>query len=194
MQKSKRFVFPVIGLLLLLVSCSQSNTTITDKEVIVKTNSMDVHFSRVRSFGNSYIIVGGAEITHGDAFSKITLAGLDINTARNIYSMYPDFHLCKSPGASMAQTATLDFDIVPANSKVMKNLRKTLKKHHEMIHNDGDRVCVKLEGMVMKLTSVTVRELNKDITGELPPQVHRDYFLVTSAELLDSKEMLEGRM
>ncbi|UCF06395.1 MAG: hypothetical protein JSV33_05020 [bacterium] len=194
MKKSTKFVFPIFGILLLLVNCSQSGPTITDDEVIVKTSSMDVHFSRGRSFGNTYMIFGGTEITHGNAFSKITLSGLDINTAKNIYSMYPDFHLCKSPGAPMAQRAVVDFDIVPANSKTMKNLRKTLKKYQASIHNGGDRVCVKLEGEVLRLTSVLVRELNKDITHELPPQVHHDYFLVTSAELHGFKEILEGKM
>lgn len=194
MNCSVKFVFCAFGIMLLLAGCSQSGPTITDNEVIVKTNNMDVRFSRIRPFENTYMIFGGTEITHGDAFSKISLAGLDINTARGIYSSYPDFHLCKSPGAPLAQRSTRDLDIVPANSKAMKNLRKTLQKFKASIQQDGGRVCVRLEGEVLMLTSATVRELNKDITNELPPQVHHEYFLVKSAELLDSKKVLEGGM
>jgi hypothetical protein len=140
------------------------------------------------------MVFGGLELSHGDAFSRISLSGLDINTARSIYSMYPDFHLCKSPGASMAQRAIRDFDIVPANSKVEKNLRKTLKKHQASLHGDGERVAVKLEGEFLQLKSVIVRELGKDITNELPPQVHHEYFFVLSAEIVEAEEVLEAKM
>lgn len=94
----------------------------------------------------------------------------------------------------MAQQATRDFEIVPANSGVLKKLKKTLALHKKNIDEGGDQVCVKLEGEVLQLRSVIVRELNQDITGDLPPQVHRDYYYVTSAEIIGGKDALEGKM
>lgn len=127
-----------------------------------------------------------------DAFSSISLAELPIRAARSIYASYPDFHLCKSPGAPLAQSSVVDLDIVPAGSGVLKKLRKVLAQHKASIHQGGDRVCVKLEGEVLKLTSAIVREMNENIIDRLPPQVHHEYFFVESAELIDAKEALEG--
>ena len=178
MNKLTKLFIPAFTIMFLLVNCSQSGPTVTADEVIVKTDKMDVHFSRVEPFAKTYIIFSGIEINQSGAFSKVALSGLDIYTARSIYSRYPDFHMCKSPGAPLAQRAVRDLDIVQTNSKVLKNLRKTLDKHRASIQQDGERVCVKLEGEVLKLTSAIVRELNQDITNQLPPQVHHDYFFL----------------
>jgi hypothetical protein len=192
MRKFLRFVIPVLLWVIFFIQCGQSGPTKTDDEVIVKTAKMDVHFARQRAFENTYIIFGGLELTHSDAFSRISLSGLPIRAARSIYASYPDFHLCKSPGAPLAQSAVVDLDIVPASSKVLRQLKKTLAQHNASIHQGGDRVCVKLEGEMLKLTSVIVREMDENIIDQMPPQVHHDYFFVESAELIDAKEALEG--
>lgn len=193
MNRLTKLVLPIFVIMSLLVNCSKSGPTTTADEVIVKTDKIDIHFSRGDSFKNAYIIFGGTEMTQRGAFCKIALSGLDIYTARGIYSKYPDFHLCKSPGAPLAQQAVRDFEIVPANAKVLKNLRKTLAKHRASLHEDGERVCVKLQGESLTLTAAIVREMNRDIINELPPQVHRKYFFVESAELIDAQKALEGK-
>ncbi|MBW1744521.1 MAG: hypothetical protein JRJ47_14000, partial [Deltaproteobacteria bacterium] len=163
---TKRFI-PVLGIIFLLVNCGESGPTITDNEVIVKTGSMDVHFSRVKPFAETYLIFGGAEMKQRDAITKVSLSGLEINTARFIHSRYPDFYACKSPGASLAQKALRQLDIVPADSKVMEDLRKTLADHQASLQQSGKRVCVRLEGEVLKLSSAIIRENNQDVTNEL---------------------------
>ena len=172
MGKLLKFVVPILILIMFLLNCGQSGPTKTTDEVIVKAGKLDVHFSRLRPFKNTYIIFGGLELTHSDAFSRISLAGLPIRAARSIYASYPDFHLCKSPGAPLAQSSVVDLDIVPAGSGVLKKLRKTLAQHKASIHQGGDRVCVKLEGEVLKLTSAIVREMDENIIDQLPPQIH----------------------
>ena len=193
MIKLAKVLVPALIVTSLSVGCGQSGASKTDDEIIVKTSRMDIHFSRSRPFKNTYVIFGGLEMPQSDAFNSISLAGLDIGTARSIYSSYPDFHMCKSPGAPLAQRSVRDLDIVPANSKILKELRKTLAKHRESINEGGGLVCVKLEGEVVRLTSAIVREMNENIIDKLPPQVHRDYFFVESAKLIDSQEALENK-
>ncbi len=195
MNELTKFLIATCAIMSLLVNCSQSGSdpSITADEVIVKTANMDVHFSRGKPFAQTYMIFGGIETNQSDAFSKISLSGLNIITARSIYSRYPDFHSCKSPGAPLAQKAIRQLDIVPANSEAMKNLRKTLFEHQTSIQQGGDRVCVGLEGEVLRLTSAIVREINEDITDKLPPQVHHEYFLVESAKIVASQEALKGK-
>jgi hypothetical protein len=96
-NKLMRLLIPIFGIWSLLVSCSQSGSipSITTDEVIVKTANMDVHFSRGKSFAQTYMIFGGIETNQRDAISKVTLSGLDINTARYIF---PD--ILTSTGAS----------------------------------------------------------------------------------------------
>jgi len=187
MNRLTRFFIPTLVVMSLLVGCGQSDSgpSITTDEVLVETSNMDVHFSRGKPFSQTYMIFGGGENKHGDAFSKVTLSGLDIDTARSIHSRYPDFHLCKSPGAPLAQRAVRELDIVPADSRVTKVLRKTLAEHQASLGESDKRVCVGLKGEVLKLTSVIVREANEDITDRLPPQVRHEYFLVKSAEITD---------
>jgi hypothetical protein len=195
--KMKRIPMVSIVLCILLsvlmpLGCSPSNTEITENEVIVAAGQLDVRFSRVRSFAGTYMLFGGAENNHGNAFTKITLFGLEQSKAKYIHARFPDFHKCKSPGAPLAQKETRDLDIVPADSKVLKNLKKSLAAFNKSITDDGERVCVRLKGEVLKLTSVVVREMNQDITAELPPAVHKEYFFVESAEVIGFQQAIMG--
>ena len=195
MFKLAKVLIPAIVAVTMLVSCSETGPNVTEDRVVVEAGQLDVHFKRGgRTFSNTYMIFGGMEMNHSNAFCKITLAGLDIRTARTIAAQYPDFYMCKSPGARLAQRAVQDFEIVPADSKVLKALKKSISMHKKSIEQGGDQVCVKLEGEVLRLTSVIARELNEDITSQLPPQVHRDYYLVTSAKVINGKEALAGKM
>ena len=119
-MKPTKCVILILAFMFLLVNCGgESGPTVTDNEVIVKTGSLDVHFSRVKPFAQTYLIFGGMELKQSDAITKVSLSGLEIATARFIYSRYPDFHACKSPGAPLAQKALRQLDIVPADSRVL---------------------------------------------------------------------------
>ena len=188
-------VFPFLAVLIfppLLVNCSQSAPSLTDEEVVVKAGQLDVHFSRVKPFAATYMLFGGAENNHGNAFTQITLFGLEQNKAKYIHSRFPDFYKCKSAGAPMAQKETCQLDIVAADSKVLKNLKKSLSEFNKNVGNDGDRVCVRLKGEILRLTSAVVREMDQDITNELPPAIHKDYFFVQSAELTGFQQAITG--
>ncbi|MFH1755289.1 MAG: hypothetical protein ABIA59_06255 [Candidatus Latescibacterota bacterium] len=175
---------------LCMLNCSQSAPSLTDDEVLVAAGQLDIRFARIKPFSSTYLLFGGAENNHSNSFTKITLFGLEQNKAKFIHARYPDFYKCKSPGAPIAQKECCQLDIVPADSKVLKNLKRSLAEFDKSIKNDGDRVCVRLEGEVLKLTSALLREMNEDITKELPPQAHKEYFFVTSAQVLKFQEAL----
>jgi hypothetical protein len=182
-------------LIILLIACissgcGQSSPIVTDDEVLVQTDKLDVRFSRIRPFTGSYMVFGGATLNQSAAFFNISLAALDVNTARSIYAQYPDFDRCKSPGAPLAQQAIDQLDIVPAHSSVNKALKKALALHKKNTEGVSENVCVILSGQILQLRSAVVRDLNEDITSQLPPQVHKEYFLVESVEITRFEEMI----
>jgi hypothetical protein len=146
MVKLTKHLMPILTILFILANCGESGPVITDSEVIVKTGRMDVHFSRVKPFAQTYLIFGGMEMKQADAITKVSLSGLEIDTARFIHSRYPDFYACKSPGASLAQNALLQLDIVPADLTVLEALRKTIADHKTSTQQGGNRTCVRLGG------------------------------------------------
>lgn len=158
MIKSAKFFVPSLMFILLLAGCGQSGPSVTGSEVLVATESLDVKFIRVKSFSNSYMLFGGTTLKHRDAFFKVSLVGIDIDTAKYLYARFPDFHMCKSAGAPIAQREARQLNIVPANNKVLKTLKKALSEHKKSLQDDNKRACVMIKGDVLHFKSAVVRE------------------------------------
>jgi hypothetical protein len=176
-----------------LASCSGSEPEVTETEVLLHAGQLDVRFVRGQQFAQTYMLFGGGATSHANAISKVTLFGLPDYAARYIHAQYPDFHRCKSRGAPMAQNQTRQIDVVAANSKIQKRLKKALALHSKGIRESGERVCVTIEGEMLTLRSVVVAELDKDITHELPSTSPREYFFVTSATIGNFQEAVLGQ-
>ena len=101
--------------------------------------------------------------------------------------MYPDFHKCKSPGAAVAQNALLRLYIIPADSEVLNILKNAVSQHEKNFKNKGDRIFVKLEGEVLRMTKAIIRKVNGDVTDQVPSQMRRDRYLVKSVEIVEAK-------
>jgi hypothetical protein len=155
---------------MVLASCSGPAPEVTETEVVLQAGT-----------------------SHSNAISKVTLFGLPDYAARYIHSQYPDFHRCKSRGAPMAQNQTLQIDVVAANSKIEKRLKKALAMHDKGVSKNGDRVCVTIEGEMLTLRSVVFADLDKDITQELASTGPREYFFVTSATIGNFQEAVLGQ-
>lgn len=180
-----------LAALVLCFGCgSVDEPTITESDVVVSTNQMDVTFSRQGPFTDTYMVFGGLASTRADMISKVSVVGLSMEDARPIHARYPDFHECKSAGAPLAQRATRQMDIVPANAEVFEQLQETLDAHEKSLRQGGERVCVQLRGDLLELTSATVED--QDITSQLPPQMMHEYYLVQSAQLVDARSALGG--
>lgn len=190
------FRYPLLlaAFALVFSGCGKSGPVITDDQVVVQTDKLVVTFDTARSFSNSYMVFGGATLNQSAAFFNVSLAGLEVGTARSIYSRYPDFDRCSSPGAPLAQQSINQLDIVPANAGVTKTLKKALSLNEKQTAGVSENVCVTLIGRVLLLRSAVLRDLDEDITAQLPAQVHHEYFLVESAEISKFQDILTASM
>jgi hypothetical protein len=80
-------------------------------------------------------------------------------------------------------------DFVPSGSGVLGELRGALDAHKKSVKAGGDRIFVKVEGSMLELESAVVRETGDDFSDKL---THINYYLVTSAELVEGEEALGG--
>ena len=151
---------------------------------------MEVVFARKEAISDTYMIFGGMVTDRADSTSKITLVGLGMEDARQIYEEFPDFHTCKSQGASAAQRATRQMDIVPANGEVYAALKQAFAEHNASLGSGGDRVCVKMRGAILTWKSAKVQ--GEEILDQLPAPVRRDHVLVESAEVVPTSLALTG--
>ena len=190
MNKFAKFFIPCLLLILLTAGCGQPDPSVTGRDVLVSTKSLDVKFIRVKSFSNSYLLFGGIALNHRDAFYTVSLAGIEINTAKYLYARFPDLHMCKSAGAPIAKKEVRQLDIVPADNKVFKTLKKAVAEYKKSLQEGNKKVCVMIKGDVLQFKSAVIRENGQDITDTLPPQVFKEYYLITEAKLLDSKTAL----
>ena len=182
----------ILSGLAILVNCGKETVQIDeDGDLAVETADFDVYFELLDSFSETYMVFGGGQSRHRNSFSKISLSTISMEDARPIYEYYPDFHMCSSPGAALAKDAVGQMNIVPADSTVLKSLKEVLSAHEASIKEGGDRVCVQLEGKMLEMISVIVRKEEDDIIDEMPKQTRENYFLVESAEIVDTQEALE---
>jgi hypothetical protein len=173
----------------LLAAAGGSEVSMTDSEVMLATDDLDVRFSRGESVDATYMIFGGAHTDHGNAIGKVGLSAIDVRRARPIHAKHPDFHKCKSPGARLAQNSVVQLDLVPANGKAFQKLKSAIAQFSRNLDSAGDRVCVNLQGESLKLQSVEVREEQQSLTEQFGS---RDYLLVTSVDTVDCKAALGG--
>jgi len=176
-----------------LVGCGGSKPEVNGAEVVVHAGQLDARFVRGDSFKGTYMLFGGGVISHPNAISRVTLAGLPDYAARYIYEQYSDFHMCKSPGAPMAQNETRQIDVVAANPKVEKLLKRALKMHDKGIRESGERVCVTIEGEMLTLQSVVIPEVNEDVTAEFTRFGTGQYYFVTAATIGNFQEAVLGQ-
>jgi hypothetical protein len=193
MKKSQMFLVMIFAGMALLASRGKSSgPVITTDKVVVATEHMDVHFTQLEPFGETYMVFGGLHITQKNAIGKVTLAALSMEDARPIYAEHPDFNRCTSPGAAQAKKAVRHMNIVPADSDVLDVLKEALAEHARSLKRGGDSVCVRLEGEKLEMTAAIIREAKMDIKDELPTQVRRDYYLVESVDIVDAWTAMAG--
>jgi hypothetical protein len=174
----------------LLGGPSDPDVTISENEVQLATLHLDARFSQKRPLNGTYMLFGGGQLDHPDAVSSISLAGLHADDVRRIAARYPDFYMCKSPGASLAKKAVVDLDLIPADGRTQKALWATLDRFNENIQSGGDRVCVSIRGQELDLESVEIREAKEPITEHYR---NNNFFLVTSASMVDCQQATGAR-
>ena len=172
-----------------LMSPKAPDLTISEDEVLLAAGDLDYRFSRGKSFDGTYMLFGGTLVDHHNAIANVYLAGLNVRDARPIYRRYPDFHRCASPGASLAKDKVVDFQVVPADDDALADLRSSIEEFDDSIGSGGDRVCVRIHGSRLKLTSAEVREVNESVIDSIQM---RDFHLIDSLSRVDCREALKS--
>ena len=158
---------------------------VRDREVVVRTQDLEVHYDRQGADKQTYMVFGGTKAERSNSMSNVTLATISIERAAALRRAYPDFTKCASPGAKRAQRAVMTTNFVAIDGAARKVLRKAVDLHKRSVANGGDRICVAVEGEHLSLSSIKLASSGFDLT---PPRRRRgqkkaSYFLARKVEL-----------
>ncbi len=140
-----------------------------------------------REFQNTYMLFGGGYFEDKNLMNPIALAGIEIADAKRIYARYPDFHLCASPGAALAQPKVEHLNLIPADGQVLDELKATLEEYEDNLGSDGDRVCVSLTGEIQVVRSA----LPEHRIGILDQPLRQTLHLIHSSERVHCTSLLD---
>ena len=161
---------------------------IEGNSVTVDAGNYDVKFEGVREYQKTYMLFGGDYSKDKSSINPITLHGLGIVDAKNIYAHYPDFHRCDSPGAALAQPKVEWLNLIPADKQALNQLRKSLKEFEDNLGQNGDRVCVSLVGKTLLMQSSRVPVMHMDSNGNLYTPT---YHLISSSKRINCRSLLD---
>ncbi len=166
---------------------SLGTITITTEVVTYEAGDYGAKLLDSREFQNTYMLFGGGYFEDKNLMNPIALAGIEIADAKRIYARYPDFHLCASPGAALAQPKVKHLNLIPADGQVLDELMATIEEYEDNLGNDGDRVCVSLTGEIQVIRSA-LPEHNIGITDQ---PLRQTFHLIHSSERIDCKSLLD---
>ena len=183
------------GLYAYFGSGSLKNITIKNNAITVDSGGIKADFSISEGYNETYVLFGGQY--YPTQINPISLSGLKISDARNIYATYHDFYHCKSPGASLAVPLLQNLNLILAKQEVLNELQASIKEHETAIANDGDRVCVSLVGTALTLRDAGFSEnaTNPENRGEnmrikdLLSQ--QKFYLINSSQRVNCKNLLD---
>jgi hypothetical protein len=166
-------------------------TKIQGREVIRDADQLEVRFSMVGSLQESYMLFGGDTQKRRNSITHVTAAGLPIRNARSIASIYPDFHMCKSPGAKQAMQHTQNRSFVAADRAALNALVEAVELFEERIGTGGERTCISVTGAPISLESVKVVENGADLTRDVAPALNQSkLILAQSVQIQDCQSLL----
>ncbi len=166
-------------------------TKIQGREVILDADQLEVRFSMVGSLQESYMLFGGDTQKRRNSITHVTAAGLPIRNARSIASIYPDFHMCKSPGAKQAMQNIQDLSFVAADRTALNTLIEAVDLFKERIGTDAERTCISVIGAPISLESVKVVEDGADLTRDIAPALKKTKLvLAQSVQIQDCQSLL----
>jgi hypothetical protein len=170
-----------------------SHITVSGNSVMVDAGDFTAELSVTGDYKNTYMLFGGEYFKNKNLVNPIVLSGLEIDDAKSIYSRYPDFHLCKSPGAPLAQPKVKPLYLIPADESVFKELMNSIKSHEKNFASGEERICVVLSGKALTLLSDEFpgTDSTKDIkkTYRVSPG---QYYLINSAKIVQCKDLLDS--
>lgn len=172
---------------------ASENVRIEGDTVIVDAGNFEARFSTTGEFLETYMIFGGGYFSDKNLANPVALSGLEIEAAKDIYAKYPDFHMCKSAGAPLAQSKIKHLQLIPADGSALKNLKSLIAEHEENFSKGKERVCTTLTGKILFPTSQQFSGKNsteeRRMIHEIPPG---PYYLISSSKRVDCKALLDS--
>jgi hypothetical protein len=166
-------------------------TEIQGREVIRDADDLEARFNAIGSLRESYMLFGGDAQQRRNSIVHATAAGLPIRNARSIASVYPDFHMCKSPGAKQAMQLTQNLSFVAADRAALNALVDAVDLFEKRLGAGGERTCIGVSGAPISLKSVHLVENDADITRDVAPALNEfKLILAQSVEIQDCQSLL----
>ena len=167
-------------------SCSSSGSVVRSagSEVVVEEGNMEVHFAGKGDLSEWIMLFGRGT----DPLSDVVLVGIEIRDARALYRRYPDFHMCKSPGAAKAQALVRSMHLVAPDPAMRRALVDAVKLSGKRLRNKGERVCVGVEGKNLAVNSMRYKPDGTEVTYKSSD--FDDYHLVERVQVRDCGSLL----
>lgn len=164
---------------------------IDGRQVVVETQDLEVRFTRGAGFSEAYMVFGGTNAHPRNSVGDALLAALAMRHASLIHQRYPDFHLCKSPGAAQAQRYVESLHLIGTTRSARRAITEAVDVHAERIRGNGERTCISVEGAALAFDGVSLREDGRDVTAEFGPALEQSpFYLAEKAELVDCAALL----
>ena len=161
------------------------------RTVRLDTQDLEVRFFRLAPLSDSFMLFGGNATQVRNSFTHAIVAALGIEQARLISARYPDFHMCKSPGAANAQRLIQTLSFVGASSGTRRTLAKAVDVHMERVRNGGARTCLTISGAELALDSIRLKEDAADLTDQVRGKLDGTRLvLAESAKIVDCEPLL----
>ena len=161
------------------------------RQVVVETQDLEVRFTRGAAFSEAFMIFGGTNADMRNNVSDALLSTLAMRHASLIHQRYPDFHLCKSPGAAQAKRYIEASNFIGTTRNARRAIREAVDVHAERIRGGGERTCISIAGAALSFDSVSLKEDGRDVTGDFGQALRLNpYYLAEEAELVDCAALL----
>jgi len=142
-------------------------TRVEGSAITLDSGEIEARYRMMGSLHEIYMLFGGDAQQRHNSITHVTAAGLPILNARAIAAVYPDFHLCKSPGAKQAQQHTQSLSFVAADRAALERLSEAIDLFEQRLGSGGERTCISVTGAPLSLESVKVAENGADLTREV---------------------------
>jgi hypothetical protein len=156
------------------------------------TDDFKVYLTQSESIFDTFMIFGGhLDKRLQNSISDYSFGALEIDEATAIKRKYPDFHLCKSPGASIAQRKIQTLSLIAENQETADILEDTIALHDERLSEGGERVCVELRGYQVEPSSILLKENDMDISEDVIPSLRNmAFYLISGAEIRECQTIM----
>ncbi|HTO69013.1 MAG TPA: hypothetical protein VMR31_04060 [Myxococcota bacterium] len=127
---------------------------VAGNEVVVESQSYEVHFARSGPLSGTYLVAGAESEDWSDQPVNAQLLVVPLQAASDYLRAYPDFHLYGSQSNTQIAALASGLSVVAASRTSYSALRALVDQHQSRNAGHGERLCVTVSGESLALTSV----------------------------------------